>query len=238
MNRLVKLQLRNIFHSKFFYVCLILTVLLNPVMSLISELFVSNAKIAPAMERIVLFLNSEPDIIIIVFICLLFCMDFNEGTTKNIIARGYTRTQYLVSKYISCLIGVFTIYIITIAITFGIFIKNGIGFESNMIYLLIESIIYSIALVIVYGTISALLEKNASAIIACMVGPMIISLVINLLDGNLKLDIGKYWITNASNTFIETPILSNLWFPLIVYAVYIVVFILLGTTLLKNREIK
>ena len=71
-----------------------------------------------------------------------------------------------------------------------------------------------------------------------MVGPSIISLIIALLDGNLKLDIGKYWIINASDVFLETPILSNLWFPLIVYGVYTIVAILLGNVLLKNREIK
>ena len=238
MNKLIKLQLRNIFHSKFFYVCLILTILLNPVMSMISELFVKDAKILPVMNHVVSFLNTEPDIIILVFICLLSCMDFNEGTTKNIIARGYTREKYLYSKFIACLIGVFIIYLVTIVITFGIFIKNGFGFESNMVYLLIESIVYSIALVIVYGTVSVLLEKNAAAIIASLVGPSVISLVISLLDGNLKLGVGKYWIINASDTFIENPILSNLWFPLIVYGAYIVISIFLGTTLLKNKEIK
>ena len=83
-----------------------------------------------------------------------------------------------------------------------------------------------------------LLESFAAAIIASLVGPSVISLIISLLDGNLKLGVGRYWIINASDTFIENPILSNLWFPLIVYGAYIVISIFLGTTLLKNKEIK
>lgn len=238
MNRLIKLQLRNIFHSKFFYVCMILTILLSPIASLISEIFVSSAKTEPVMSHIVSFFNTEPDIIILVFFCLLCCMDFNEGTAKNIIARGYTRCEYLFSKYIASLIGVFIIYLVTIGIIFVLFIKNGIGFESDMIYLLIESITYSIAIVIVYGTVSVMLEKNAASIIACIVSPTIISLIITLLDGNLKLNVGKYWISNASSEFLDNPVLANLWFPLAVYAAYIVVSIIIGTNLIKNKEIK
>jgi len=35
------------------------------------------------------------------------CLDHSEGTAKNIIGRGFTRWQLLISKYIANIIGVF-----------------------------------------------------------------------------------------------------------------------------------
>ena len=238
MSKLVKLQIRNVFHSKFFYVCLILTVLLSPVASFLAEMFIAGAKISPVFTAIVDFFSFQLDLISKIFIAIICCMDFNEGTTKNIIARGYTKTQLLFSKYIASLVGLFTMFLVVIVLSFALFIKNGLGFESNMILLLINSFIAIIAYTIMYATISFLLEKNASAIIACLFIPTVVGLVLSLLDGNLKLGVGKYWIDNVSDEFIKNPTLSNLWLPIGLYGAYIVAFILGGTSLLKNKEIK
>ena len=111
MIKLLKLQLRNVFRNKLFYVCLIL--LLIPI---IAMKFVGN--LIPDMEpikvlpQILDFLKGEPALISIIFIILFTCLDFSEGTAKNIIARGYTKIELLFSKYIVSLIGLFIMYII------------------------------------------------------------------------------------------------------------------------------
>ena len=94
MNRLIKLQFRNLFHSKLFYVCMGLTLVLN----LGLDFIVKGAGTIKVLPQITSFLSSELSIISIIFVALFSCLDFNEGTTKNIIARGYTRTQFLLSK--------------------------------------------------------------------------------------------------------------------------------------------
>lgn len=191
-------------------------------------------KNASAIEN---FLSSEVEIVSIIFIALFSCLDFNEGTTKNIIARGYTRTQLLLTKYIATLIGLSMMYIATIVLTFILFAKNGLGYESNMLYLFINSIIGIIANTVFYVTMAFLLEKNGSAIIACLFVPNLIPMLLSLIDSKLKLSIGDYWLDSASIKFVNNPTLQNLLWSIVYYIIYIIVFIVIGTQLLNKKEI-
>ena len=237
MIKLLKLQLRNVYHNKLFYICLIL--LLIPV---IAMKFVGN--LIPNMEpikvfpEIIDFLKGEPALISIIFIILFTCLEFSEGTAKNIIARGYTKMQLLFSKYIVSLIGLFIMYIIASIIIFILFINNGIGFESNMGYMLINSIVGIIAFTIMYSTIAFLLEKNGASIIACLIVPNMIPLVLAFFDSKLKLNISDFWIDNVSNKFIDNPTLGNLSLSIIYYVIYIIIFIVIAKLVLNKKEIK
>ena len=53
--------------------------------------------------------NSEVSIIGMLFITIFCTFDFSEGTTKNIIGRGYSRIKLLISKYIGSFIGIITL---------------------------------------------------------------------------------------------------------------------------------
>ena len=238
MNKLIKLHLRNVFHNKLFYVCLGLTLLMSPILTFIGSTNSTNTETLKVFPQIMSFLSNEVGLMSIIFITLFCCFDFNEGTTKNIVARGYTRTQLLFSKYTVSLIGIFTMYIITTLLTFILFIKNGIGYESSMLYPLINSIVGIIAYTIFYATMSYLLEKNGSAIIACLFVPTIIPAILGLIDSKLNLSISKIWIDNVSSKFITNPTLSNLGLSILFYVIYIVLFIIIGIKLLKKKEIK
>ena len=238
MNKLIKLQLRNVFHNKLFYVCLGLTLLMSPILTFIGSINSTNTEALKVFPQIMSFLSGEVGLMSTIFIALFCCFDFNEGTTKNIVARGYTRTQVLFSKYIVSLIGIFTMYIITLFVTFILFIKNGVGYESSMLYPLINNIVGIIAYTIFYATMSYLLEKNGSAIIACLFVPTLIPTILTLIDSKLNLSISKIWIDNVSSKFIENPTLSNLLLSSCFYIIYIILFIVIGTQLLKKKEIK
>ena len=135
MKNLIKLQFRNLFHNKLFYVCLIIT-LLSPILDFIAEIVIPNIpslaenilkdgiKYTKVFPEFIDFLSGGIGLIGKIFIALFCCFDFTEGTTKNIIARGYSKTQFLLSKYITTTIGLFIMYIITFFLTFILFIKN------------------------------------------------------------------------------------------------------------------
>ncbi len=236
MIKLLKLQLRNIFHNKLFYICLLLTIA-TPIVTFITtnSLKATPPKVFPEIKS---FLASEVGIIGVIFIAIFACLDFNEGTTKNIIARGYTRTQLLLSKYIATLIGLFIMYIVTIILTFIFFTKNGLGYESSMLYSFINSIVGIIAYTIFYTTMSFLLEKNGSAIIASLFIPNILSIGLGLIDSKLNLNISNYWIDNVSNQFLKKTTFQNLLWSILFYGIYIVAFSVIGTLILKKKEIK
>ena len=191
MNKLIKLQLRNLFHNKLFYVCLGLTLLLSPILSFIFYM----TKISPTSNyqvfpQIIDFMSSEVGLVSSIFIALFACFDFNEGTTKNIIARGYTRTKLLLSKYIVSLIGLFTMYVVAVLVTFILFFNCGIGFDSKLLLVLVVDIVGIIAYTIFFATLAFVLEKNSSAIIGCLFAPRIFSIAITLIDSSKNLYIG------------------------------------------------
>lgn len=238
MNKLIKLQVGNIFKQKFYYVCLVLFTLMGPILNFIGVFNTENYETIKVLPQIVSMLSIEISLITTIFIALFCCLDFNEGTTKNIIGRGYSRKQLLFSKYIGSLIGILSIYIISSLVILILFGINGLGYESGMLYSIINSVVCIVAYTIFFSTMSFILEKNGSAIIACLFAPTIIQTILTLVDSKLKLDISKYWISNVSSKFLENPTLSNLNYSVIFYIIYIVVFIIIGINIIKKREIK
>lgn len=238
MNRLIKFQVRNMFKQKSFYVCLCLLILMGPILTFIGAFNTPNYETIKVVPQMVNLLSGEISLLSTIFIALFCCLDFNEGTTKNIVGRGYSRTQVLLSKYIVSLIGLFSFYIISFIVIFCLFGINGLGFENVMLYSIINSIFRIIAYTIFFSTISFILEKNGSAIIACLFAPSIIQTILSLVDSKLKIDISKYWISNVSNEFLSNSSLANLNYSIIFYIIYIVIFIALGINIIKKREIK
>ena len=238
MKNLVKLQLRNIFHNKFFYVCLILSVALTEVFSFIETILSSTKDVRLVFPEIINSLTSEVGIIGMIFITLLCTFDFSEGTTKNIVGRGYSKIKLLLSKYIAALTGLFIMYGIQIILIFILFAKNGLGYESNFPMILLFILFKIVAFTIFYATIAFVLEKTSSAIITNLFLPNIATIVFGIVDKNLHMNISKYWIENVGLDFISTPALSNLAFPIILYFVYIIMFACIGIYITKGKEIK
>ena len=234
MNRLIKLQFRNLFHSKQFYVCIGLYLLTNIGL----QYLVPQQSAVKVLPQITSLLSSELSIISIIFIALFSCLDFNEGTTKNIIARGYTKTQLLISKYITTLAGLLIMYLSAALITFILYSKNGLGYDSTFPYTLINNIAHIITYTVFFQTVSFLLEKNGTAIITCLFVPNIINLVLELIDSKLNLSISNYWLENASTEFLKAKTLPNLTSSLIFYLIYIIIIIVIGVQILKKKEIK
>ncbi len=238
MNRLIKFNIRNMFRLKSFYICLALLLLMGPILNFATTLNTQDFKDIKIMPQIISLLNSEVSLFSVVFIVLFSCLDFTDGTTKNIIGRGYTRLQLLFSKYIVSLLGMFIYYIFSFIIISCLFGINGIGYENTMLYIIINDITKIIALVILYVTIAFIVEKNGFTIIICLLAPTIIQGLLILIDTKLGTNISNYWITNLSAEFLNNPTISNLTYSNISYIIYIIITLTIGINIIKKREIK
>lgn len=238
MKRLIKLQVRNIFHNKLFYVCLAINLLMSPIAIFIMSLTSKLAPTTQVLSGIVDFLSSEVGIVSMIFITLFCTFDFTEGTAKNIVGRGYSVVKLLVSKYIASLIGLLCMYGIIILVFFVLFIKNGMGYEASMPLIFIYSIFSIIAYTVFYGTIAFILEKNSAAIIGNMFISNIISIVLGIVDTNLHINTSKYWIDNVGVKFLDKPVLNNIYMPIVMYIIYTVVVFIIGMKIVKEKEIK
>ena len=237
MGKLLRLQLRNLFHGATFYVCLILTLLMSQLFTIIS-LFTHSAVVGPIFEKAVDFLSGEVGIIGMLFVTLFCTFDFMEGTTKNIVARGYSKVKLLFSKYLASLIGLLVMYLIVILIIVGVNFSAGLGFNESGLLMLIVLLIKIVAYTVLYATIAFVLEKNSSAIIVNLFLPNLMTLLLSIADSNLKIEMSKYWIGNVDTEFMANPSVNNIAFPIIMYAVYIAFILFVGIRISKKKEIK
>lgn len=238
MNKLIKFETKILFKQKFYLVCLLLSLLLEPIFDFCTNINSSNFETIKVMPKIMSNLSSAVSLIDIILIVLFCCLDFSEGTLKNVISRGYSKVQVLFSKYISCFIGVFSMYLVIFVVTCILFGVNGFEFESSMVYLFIESVIKMIAYVVFFSTISFVLEKTSFAIIACLFIQNIINLALTFVDSKLGLDISKFWIDNIGSNFLNNITTSNMFYTIFGYVVYTIIFIFIGITCVKRKEVK
>lgn len=238
MKNLIKLQLRNATHQKMTYICLLLTILIGPAILLLSDLFVSTQPEAKAWPEIVKFIGTQIDIVGLIFIAIFSCLDFSEGTIKNIISRGYSKEKYLVSKIIVVTIALFAMYIVCSLILFVYYIRNGLGFDIDLFKQLLVVLLNIITISTFYTTISVLLEKNSSAIIACVVLPVLIPLLLGLISIKFNIDLNSYWISSLPSNYLEKKTIKNLTFSVFGSIIYIFISLVAGNILIKKKEIK
>ena len=238
MSKLIKLQLRTLFHQKLFYICLGLLIIMPTLLNYALSIYAKGFGDYQVFPQISSFLAGEIGIVGIVFVALFSCFELNEGTAKNIIARGYTRKQLLFSTYITTFIGLVALYSLVSVITFFLFLKNGIGYDSSMLYPFIVSIASIICFMFFYSTISVIIQKSGFAVVTCLLAPVIIATALGFVDYILKIDISQYWFGNFYSNFTDKPTLANLGYMVLGYAIYTAVFIVAGIQILNKKEIK
>lgn len=238
MNKLIKLQLRNLFHNKLIYVILALNLVLGPILTYLTTIFSAKAKMPKVLPQIQTDLSSEIGLLCGIFIIIFCCYDFSEGTTKNIIARGYTRIQLLFSKYIVSLIGLLVVYAATILLSIILFASSGIGYHGDMPLIFTCIVFNIITLTIVYVTMTFILEKSSTAIIVYLFVPSVIQFVLTLIDSQLHVDASRYWVDNVMNAFMDKPTIENLGLSIVIYLAYSIVFIVGGSKIINKKEIK
>ena len=240
MKRLVKLQLRNLFSLKSFYVCSIL-MLLSPIINLVASLIIKKEFVAKFIPEVSNLLSST-EILITVVIVLFACLDSNDGTLKNIISRGYTKKQYLLSKYIVALIATLIMYLVPIILTFVITIGNGMGFESKYVYYILAYLMQIGATVCLYVVLSYIFEKIGPSMVACLIGPSMVGTALPLLQllvKTKKINIANFWITNiAGSAIVKIPNIVDLLVVASLATVYIIGLLSLGLYLGKKKEVK
>ena len=240
MKKLVKLQLRNLFSLKSFYICSGL-MLLTPIITLLFTVLMKkpyNAKFIPEVSSLL----SSTEILITVVIVLFVCLDSSDGTLKNIISRGYTKKQYLLSKYIVALITTVIMYLIPIVFTFILTIGNGMGFESKYVYYIFAYLLQIGATICLYVVLSYIFEKIGPSMVACLIGPSMVGTALPLLQllvKTKKINIANFWITNiAGSAIVKHPDILDLLVVVVLAAVYIMGLLLLGIYIGKKKEVK
>ena len=240
MNRIIKVYLKNVFKQKGFYICLAINTIISSILPFILGELTGFGESVSVSSEVLSALASGVGIVETIFITIFVCNDFSEGTTKNFIARGYTRRQLLIGKFI---VSVLATLVFLLAYIAGIFIfygKNGISFDSSIILYIIGSLAALVANVGLYVVISNTVEKIGIAITANLLLPNVVNLLfpaINLI-AKTKIDFSKYWITGLTNLMSNTPTVKEMLLVVGLSIVYLVLLFELSNFIIKKKEIK
>lgn len=247
MNKLIKLELRNLLKQKSFLICLLISTAL-----IIIGILASNLLNKLALENgggdILLGVNAFDSlmgylgggnlgILLAITISIYFGSEASDGTIKNIIAKGYKRSEFFISKVIGVVVMTLIFIISSLIFNYLMCIIMGIKLGTFNIATLGCVSLTITAEAIMFSALSFIIFKTGANIVANVCIPMLLPLVLTLVDVLLKakIKLSDFWIENTSTLFTNS---SKLPIMLIVSMCYIIIFLFLGISLTKRKEIK
>lgn len=247
MFKLLKFEFRKLYQMKAFWVCACIAVLMVAVGVLTSNIL-SNGNIEGLDSSIYssyYFINTAMSSSMIVTISAIFVSifateDINQMTLKNIVAKGYAKKDIYLSKYIVSLISILVIYALSVVASF----LGGLMFEStyipnNFALSIICQLVLILAYHALYFNIAIISSKLSTAISLCIIGPMILSMVLGLLDNFLNIEglkLQGYYLDQLASSL--QNLTSDASFKIIVTSfVYIIITSIIGIKVTSKKEV-
>ena len=226
MRRLLRFEFRKLFRQPAFYICagiLAALTFLNIYSSymigrlLMSELGISQTPSAlseltgvTARSQLIRALGgSNVTLILGIFVSLFVCSDYAEGTAKNIIGRGSSRTAWLTAKLAAVLAAAIVMTAAVLLVTFGAAfgfwglgkgwsLTDGIRFLVQMLLILAHAAFFAL--------FSLLIRKSGGAVAFNILVPVTVTLILAIL-GLLIFEetdtLSRWWLPSVLNTAAE-----------------------------------
>lgn len=250
MNKLIKLELRNLLKQKSLLICLIISTSLVIIGILASNLLNKMAMQAGetelllgvnAFDSIVGYLvGGNITLLLAIVVSIYFGSEASDGTIKNLIGKGYSRRQFFIAKVICMIFATLIFIIISIISNYLMCLIVGIQIDSFSLSHLAKLGCITLAIiseVIMFSSLSFIIFKTGANIVANICIPLLFPLSLSLIDVLIKakIKISDFWIENTTSLITNN---SKLPFIIIVSLCYIIIFIILGITITKRKEIK
>ena len=247
MGRLIRFELRKILKSRYLYVTAAISVLfiiiLGATSSIAKAIVEGQGQVyeGTAYSFAKSALGGTFTMLIGVFVAIAATEDNAMGTTKNIIARGYSRIKIFLAKYITSFIGVLLISAISLIVAT---IYGNIAFPhgeitDNLVAVIFGQLFGLLAYHALFYAISSGFGKIGPAIAVSLIGPMGVTLILTLVDTAIRIEdakLSKYWVSSLFGNFTGTtdPTIYGRCFGLL--AAYFVVSLFIGFLISRNKE--
>lgn len=173
MKKLIKFEFRKLFKSKSFFICLVVCLGLVLLGGLTTKVLLENSEGEIATPTALSMLKGaigSANVVLIsgIFVALFVCEDDTSGTIKNIYARGYSRRDVFISKYLVSLVSIliFTFSSMLLSFLFGLATwSSELKIPNNYFITMLAQIVMMIAYHAVFFTISSKVRSNGSKII-------------------------------------------------------------------------
>ena len=238
MGRVLKVYLQNIFKQKTYYICAGISLLIGIILPFFLTMFMKGVDETTLADKIVD--SFKIDILLVIFITLFTCSDFTDGTSKNFIARGYTRRQLLYGKYFASLIAVFIYFIVGAILNFIFFAKDGISFSSSDFLMILAALVTVLASVGLYVIVANTSEKVSAGITINIILFSFAGLLFTGIQSLLKLNvnIANYWIPNLNQLMPKNAGMVDLLIVVGISIAYLVALFEISNFIIKKKEVK
>jgi ABC-2 type transport system permease protein len=191
--------------------------------------------------------NGIHALIIGIFVSIFVSAEFNFGTMKNIVSKGFNRTKVYAAKFVICASAALLMLIVYMVagclagtILWG-FDPNGIASLGGMITLFLNQALLMIAYTAVFVFVATSLRSNGASIGVNICVVMLVATLlqaINLLFGG-SVNLSDFWISgNISKLATLSPAGSDVLRGIIVAVVYTAAATLAGSALFEKQDIK
>lgn len=212
---LLKYEFKRLFKSKGFYISLAVCVILA-VISVLTQNLIYKASLETEKPISVFaievtkkaFGSSLVMMIAAIFTAIFVTDEYQTGTIKTVITKGYSSNQIFIAKYLSSLVSTLIFYFAYVFVTSQLansFFDNKVT-DSTLITSLLISLLLVVAYHTIYFSISISTRKLGIAIALNIVGPTLVGLVLGMGDALIKNESFKftnYWldslISNLTN---------------------------------------
>ncbi len=248
MNKLIKFELNKLAKQKSFYICIGIMLAMLFLSALISKSWTDSGNATDVIQSGFAFSISSIGgasftMISAIFVALFICDDYTNNTLKNIYARGYSRKDVFISKYIAVIIS--TLIMGISCIIFSLIIGSSMwqlgSMPTNYILSLGGQLILILAYATIFFVISMVIGKTGGAIACNIVGPMIIGTVLSLGDSWIKMDnfkLNSYWLDSFMSKLTSSTLEVNVALTtMLLCIVYAGIILVVGQQLNKKKEL-
>lgn len=264
MTNILKSEFYKLKQSKAFYICTAACAALALFIAFEIQHETAQAVLHPQDPELTSFLAMRPhlggawfigqsfsqgmlSLICAVFVSIFVAVEFNFGTMKNIVSKGFNRIQIYIAKFIASAAASLVMLIVFMVVA-GIagtvlwgFNPNGAANVGNLLPLFFTQALLIVAFTAVFVFVAMTLRSNGASIAVNISAVVLFDVLLqaaNLLIGN-SVTLSNYWIAgNISKLATLSPTGPDVTRGVIVAVVYSIAAILAGGTLFKKQDIK
>ena len=237
--KLTRFEIYKLISTRSFYICLGILFALVGVTAFTSEMMIDQlgdmAELTDSyknMSTLTCFMTAltsgSISLMLGIFVPIFACEDYNIGTIRNILSRGYSRFEVYTSKFIAVLAATFAMIIVCCfaGLVFGavLFTSGDVSFGGQQFKTLIVQMIVVIAYACVFYAISVMLQKTGTSIAFCIAMPMVLVILLRLGDTALidqNISLSRYWLdgiaTSISSVTVENSKLLSAFLCSVAY---------------------
>ena len=181
------------------------------------------------------------------FTAIFVSKEFDNGTIKNTLSRGLSRTKTFYSKFfVSSTAAIFMLFAFMTATLVGGtmawgFDPNGIATASGIISMVLTQSLLAVAFVAVFVFVSMTLRGAGGSIAVCTASVTLMPSIlgaISMMLGN-AINFEEFWLGEAvTNLATVTPASTDITNGIILALAWCAVSILVGVTLFKKIDVK